>query len=47
MKQAKALDLASRIKNKERHSRANIINVPPEGSEEFWQFLGGKGKIKV
>jgi hypothetical protein len=47
MKQAKALDLASRIKNKERQSRAEIVSVPNEGSDTFWKILGGKGKIKV
>ena len=47
MKQAKALDLASRIKNKERQSRAEIVNVPNEGNDMFWKLLGGKTKIKV
>src|SRR4051794_16952789 len=47
MKKAKVIDLANRIKNKERHGRAEVIVVPNDGTEEFWSLLGGQGKIRT
>ena len=46
MEKAKALDVATRIKDKDRNTRATIVTLE-EGAEpiEFWEPLGGKHQI--
>jgi hypothetical protein len=46
MEKAKAQDVATRIKDKDRNTRATIVTIE-EGSEpkEFWEPLGGKHPV--
>jgi hypothetical protein len=46
MEKAKAQDVANRIKDKERNTRAAIETIE-EGSEpkEFWEHIGGKHPV--
>lgn len=46
VKRAKALDLATRIKNKERGGNAKIITINSgEEDQQFWEEIGGKEEI--
>lgn len=47
LEKARGIDIANRIKNKERGGNATVIvvNEEPEKAKEFWEFLDTNGEI--
>jgi hypothetical protein len=46
MEVAKGVDVANRIRDKERKTRATVVSLAEDDeNEEFWQLLGGRHPI--